>query len=114
MKRFARDSKIGELNFSWEFLQGKVSKVMERTRVSLKLGLVAAYFNEDWQPETKGRKFFIASGISNCPSAVKLENEFSIVFHGTVIYPGITYFKDPESAVKAFNMLKDELTALYR
>lgn len=105
---------IGELNFHWESLQEKVSEVMERTRVSLKLGLIAAYFNKDWKPETKGRKFFIASGISNCPSAVKLENGFFVVYHETVTYPGITYFKDPKSAIKAFNMLKDELTALYR
>lgn len=100
---------IGGLNLCWKSPQEKVSKVMDRTRVSLKLGLIAAYFNKDWQPEINGRKYFIAQGISNCPSAVKLENGFSVIRHDTVIYPGITYFKDQESAIKAFNMLKDEL-----
>lgn len=105
---------IGELNFHWEALQEKVSKTMERTRVSLKLGLIANYFNKDWQPEIGRRKYFIAWGTSYCPSAVRLENGFAVIFHDTVLYPGITYFKDRESAIKAFNMLKDELTALYR
>lgn len=105
---------IEELNFHWEALQEKVLKTMERTRVSLKLGLIATYFNKDWQPETPGRKYFIAHGLPNYPTTVKLENGFSVVYHETVTYPGITYFKDQKSAIKAFNMLKDELTALYR
>ena len=105
---------IEELNFHWEALQEKVLKTMERTSVSLKLGLIATYFNKNWQPETIGRKYFIAQGISDCPSSMKLENGFYIFCHETVMYPGIIYFKDKESVVKAFNMLKDELTALYR
>ena len=105
---------IGELNFHWESLQEKVTKTMERTKVSLKLGMIANYFNKDWQPETNGRKYFIAWGIPSCSSAGKLENGFYVAYHEAVIYPGITYFKDKKSAIKAFNMLKDELTALYR
>lgn len=103
---------IAVSNLHWESLQEKESKVMERTRVSLKLGLVASYFNKDWQPETVGRKYFIARGITSCSPAGKLENGFYVVYHETVVYPGITYFKDQKSAIKAFNMLKDELTAL--
>lgn len=102
--------KISDLN--WETLPKKIHKTAERTSVSLKLNLIATYFNKDWQPETNGRKYFIAQGISNCPSAVRLENGFAVIHHDTVMYPGITYFKDKESAVKAFNMLKDELTTL--
>lgn len=105
---------IGELNFHWEGLQEKATKTMERTKVFLKLSLIADYFNKDWQPETNERKYFIAQEISRFPSAVELENGFWVVYHNTVIYPGITYFKDQQSAIKAFNMLKNELTALYR
>ena len=104
---------IEGLDLCWKSPQEKVLKTMEKTSVSLKLGLIATYFNKDWQPETIGRKWFIAQGISNCPPVI-LENGFSVLYHETVIYPGITYFKDQKSAIKAFNMLKDELTALYR
>lgn len=104
---------IERLDLCWKSPQEKVLKTMEKTSVSLKLGLIATYFNKDWQPETNGRKYFIAHGISNCPPVI-LENGFSVFYHETVMYPGITYFKDQKSAIKAFNMLKDELTALYR
>lgn len=105
---------IGELNFHWESIQEKVIKAVKRTSVSLKLELIATYFNKDWQPETPGRKYFIAQGSFNCSPPKSLENRFSVIYHDTVTYPGIIYFKDRESAIKAFNMLKDELTALYR
>lgn len=105
---------IGELNFHWESLQEKVLKTMERTSVSLKLGLIATYFNKDWQPKANERKFFIAKGKSYSPSVISLENGFYVNFHEAVLYPGVEYFKTQEDAIKAFNMLKDELTALYR
>lgn len=105
---------IGELNFHWGAPQEKVSKTMERTKVSLKLGLIADYYNKDWQPEAIGRKYFITRGISNCSPTENLGNGFYIIRHETVMYPGIIYFKDQKSAIKAFNMLKDDLTALYR
>lgn len=105
---------IGELNFHWESLQKEVAKTMEKTRVSLKLGLIATYFNKDWQPKAREKNYFIAWGTYYSPTAVVLENGFSVIYHETAIYPGIVYFKTQEDAVKAFNMLKDEMKALYR
>ena len=101
-------------DFHWESLPKNVRKTAERTSISLKLGLVADYFNKGWKPGLKERRFFIASGTSYSPSAISLENGFYVNFHETVIYSGVTYFKDQESAIKAFNMLKDELTASCR
>ena len=103
-------------DFHWESLPKNVRKTAERTSIFLKLGLIAAYFNKDWQPKANKRKYFIAQKevVSDCPPAMRLENGFSIFYHETVMYSGIIYFKDRESAIKAFNMLKDELTASYR
>lgn len=91
-----------------------LEKMRKKVIVHIKLKIVAEYLNKGWKPQGKERKFFIAQGTSHSPSAVDLENGFYVNFHETVRYPGVVYFRTQEDAIKAFNMLKDELTALYR
>lgn len=91
-----------------------ISSILNKERINMRLAIIAEYLNEGWKPGVKEKKFFIAQGKSYSPSAVDLGNGFYVNFHETVKYPGIAYFKTQEDAIKAFNMLKDELTALYR
>ena len=91
-----------------------LEKIKDETMVNTKLRIVAEYLNKGWEPGVKERKFFIAQGKSYSPSAEALENGFYVNFHETVRYPGVVYFRTQEDAIKAFNMLKDELTALHR
>lgn len=90
-----------------------LEKIKDETMVDTKLRIVAEYLNRGWEPGVKERKFFIAQGKSYSPSAVDLENGFYVNFHETVKYPGVVYFRTQEDAIKAFNMLKDEINALY-
>lgn len=91
-----------------------LEKMRKKAMVHIKLKIVAEYLNKGWKPQGKGRRFFIAQGTSYSPSAVDLENGFYVNSHETVRYPGVVYFRTQEDAIKAFNMLKDELTVLYR
>lgn len=86
-----------------------LEKIKNETMVDTKLRIVAEYLNKGWEPGVKERKFFIAQGKSYSPSAVDLENGFYVNFHEAVKYPGVVYFRTEEDAIKAFNLLKDEL-----
>lgn len=91
-----------------------IPSILKKERVNIKLAIIADYFNKGWKPGIRERKFLIGWGTSYSPTAVILENGFYVNFHEIVRYPGIIYFKTQEDAIRAFNMLKDELKALYR
>ena len=76
----------------------------------IKLMFIAKYFNGTWKPEMN-KKYFLAKIPSSyvLPNSIKLDNDYYIGTHETVVYPGIVYFQKEENVRKAYEMLKDEL-----
>lgn len=62
--------------------------------VNAKLFVIVKYFNGDWRKTSCNKEYF----MGNC---------LGICVHETVMYAGIVYLKDEESAVKAFKMLTE-------
>ena len=79
--------------------------------IHMKLALIAKYFNGTWKPEINKAKYFLAKVHSSyvLPNSIKLDNDYYIGAHATVVYPGIVYFQKEEYVRKAYKMLKDEL-----
>lgn len=77
----------------------------------MKLALIAKYFNGTWEPRTNNAKYFLGRAYSSYdyPNSVKLDNDYCIGVHGTIVCPEVTYFQNPEDVKKAYEMLKDEL-----
>ena len=78
--------------------------------IHIKLMFIAKYFNGTWKPEMN-KKYFLAKIPSSyvLPNSIKLDNDYYIGTHETVLYPGIVYFQKEEYVRKAYEMLKDEL-----
>lgn len=81
-----------------------------------KLAVIAKYYNGNWKKTSNNTGYFITKLDSNSILFKKeriLSNGFCILKHDTVEYPGIVYFKEVNSAEKAFNALKDEIIACF-
>lgn len=77
----------------------------------MKLALIARYFNGTWRPEANNAKYFLGRAYHSYdyPNSVKLDNDYCIGVHGTIVCPEVTYFQKQEDVRKAYEMLKDEL-----
>lgn len=77
----------------------------------MKLALIAKYFNGTWEPRANNAKYFLGRAYSSYdyPNSIKLDNDYCIGVHGTIVCPEVTYFQNPEDVKKAYEMLKDEL-----
>lgn len=75
--------------------------------VNAKLCLMAKYFNGDWKRTPYNKGYFIGQSKQGFTTSRDMGNSLGICVHETVVYAGIVYFKDEESAVKAFNMLTE-------
>lgn len=75
-----------------------------------KLCHLAKLFNKDWVKTSNNKGYFICS-----PNTVSYKakcDDFCILSHERVIYPGLVYFKDIESAKKAIKILGNDLNYL--
>lgn len=68
------------------------------------------YTNKDWVKTSNNKGYFICS--SNTVSYKAKCNDLCILAHERVIYPGLVYFKDIESAKKAIKILGNDLYSL--
>jgi hypothetical protein len=82
-------------------------KELERLTVNSNLAVIAKYFNGDWRRTPRNKGYFIGKSETGFVSNRNMGNKLGIYRHETVMCAGIVYFKDEESAVKAFNMLTE-------
>lgn len=75
--------------------------------VNAKLCLMAEYFNGNWKRTPYNKGCFIGQSKQGFTTSGDMGNSLGICVHETVVYAGIVYFKDEESAVKAFKMLTE-------
>lgn len=75
--------------------------------VNAKLCLMAKYFNGDWKRTPYNKGYFIGQSKQGFTTSRDMGNSLGICVHETVVYAGIVYFKDEESAIKAFKMLTE-------
>lgn len=75
--------------------------------VNAKLSLIAKYFNGDWRKTDCNKGYFIGKSSKGFTTSRDMGNCLGICVHETVVYAGIVYFKDEESAIKAFKMLTE-------
>lgn len=75
--------------------------------VNAKLCLMAKYFNGDWKRTLYNKGYFIGQSKQGFTTSRDMGNSLGICVHETVVYAGIVYFKDEESAIKAFKMLTE-------
>lgn len=94
-----------------------LNSIIRRQMTMMKLNIIAEYLNKGETLGVSCSRYFIGRKIES-PSPFtpsdSLGNGYYIYSHVSVSYPGIVYFNYPEDAIKAFNMLKNELTALYK
>ena len=89
--------------------------IISRQITLMKLAIAAEYLNKGETLGDCSPRYFIGRKTyspSNYNPVESLNNGYYIYGHASVTYPGIVYFKDIESAKKAFNMLKYEILAL--
>lgn len=75
--------------------------------VNAKLCLMAKYFNGNWKRTSYNKGYFIGQSKQGFTTSRDMGNSLGICVHETVLYAGIVYFKDEESAIKAFKMLTE-------
>ena len=75
--------------------------------VNAKLCLMAKYFNGNWKRTPYSKSYFIGQSKQGFTTSRDMGNSLGICVHETVIYAGIVYLKDEESAIKAFKMLTE-------
>lgn len=104
---------IQSLNISMEVNGKKISSVEIGNELTthIKLMFIAKYFNGTWKPEINKTKYFLAKThhFYDLPNSIKLDNDYCVITHERVMYPGIVYFQKQEDVRKAYEMLKDEL-----
>lgn len=104
---------IQSLNISMEVNGKEVSSVEIGNELTthIKLMFIAKYFNGTWKPEINKTKYFLAKThhFYDLPNSIKPDNDYCVVTHERVVYPGIVYFQKQEDVRKAYEMLKDEL-----
>lgn len=75
--------------------------------VNAKLCLMAKYFNGDWKRTPYNKGYFIGQSKQGFTTSRDMGNSLGICVHESVVYAGIVYFKDEESAIRAFKMLTE-------
>lgn len=80
---------------------------LEKFTVNSHLAVIAKYFNGDWIRTTCNKGYFIGKSSKGFTTSRDMGNCLGICVHETVMYQGIVYFKDEESAIKAFKMLTE-------
>lgn len=86
---------------------------VKRFKVKADLATIAKYFNGDWSMRPGIKGWFIGNYSDSCGRAVVTYNKVGIYEHHTVQYEGITYFKSQEAAMKAVELLGDEVKLLF-
>lgn len=111
---------IGSLNLNMR-VGGEVSNAVQIKEMSqeigseltlhMKLTFIAKYFNGTWKPEANNAKYFLGRAYHSYDyhNSIKLDNNYYIGVHGTIVCPEVTYFQKQEDVRKAYEMLKDEL-----
>lgn len=91
------------------------SNTEKKTETWSELVIVAEYLNGRWKMCT-GKTGFFLGHFNNfaiyCPLKV-LAPGIGIFTHCNVTYPGVVYFKSMEAAEKAYDILKDSISALF-
>ena len=82
-------------------------KEHDKFNVNAKLCLMAGYFNGNWKRTPYNKGYFIGQSKQGFATSRDMGDSLGICVHETVMYQGIVYFKDEESAVKAFKMLTE-------
>ena len=110
--------KVKSLKLTLQMTHEDVPSIMESVKeinkeltLHMKLAFIAKYFNGTWKPEINQTKYFLTKTrhFYNLPNSIKLDNDYCVVTHEKVVYPGIVYFQKQEDVRKAYEMLKDEL-----
>lgn len=109
-----------ELTFSYEFIKLQVGdnnlttacltvpyEQFEKFVVNSRLAVMAKYFNGNWKRTPYNKGYFIGQSKQGFTTSRDMGNSLGICVHETVVYAGIVYFKDEESAIKAFKMLTE-------
>lgn len=94
-----------------------VENIIKKERINLDLTIIAKFYNQDWVPKINKVKYFIGKDSPKQAGVLcvkRIEDNFFIGKHISVMYPGLVYFKNKEDAEKAFNMLKKDLNELYK
>lgn len=79
----------------------------EKFVVNSHLAVMAKYFNGNWKRTPYNKGYFIGQSKQGFTTSRNMGNSLGICVHETVVYAGIVYFKDEESAIKAFKMLTE-------
>ena len=110
--------KVKSLKLTLQMTHEDVPSIMESVKeinkeltLHMKLAFIAKYFNGTWKPKINQTKYFLTKTrhFYNLPNSIKLDNDYCVVTHEKVVYPGIVYFQKQEDIRKAYEMLKDEL-----
>lgn len=109
-----------ELTFSYESIKLQVGdnnlttacltvpyEQFEKFVVNSHLAVMAKYFNGNWKRTPYNKGYFIGQSKQGFTTSRDMGNGLGICVHETVVYAGIVYFKDEESAIKAFKMLTE-------
>lgn len=91
------------------------SKTEKKTEIWSELAIVAEYLNGRWKMCTGKTGYFLGRFNSRavCSPVKVLTANMGIFVHCNVTYPGVVYFKSVEAAEKAYDILKDSMSALF-
>ena len=99
-------SQLGDNNFTTTCVTVPYEE-HDKFDVNAKLFVIAKYFNGDWRKTSCNKGYFIGKSSKGFTTSRNMGNYLGICVHETVMYAGIVYFKDEESAIKAFKMLTE-------
>ena len=104
------DKQIALYFFKQEELEYSVKEILELTDGNIVkasaitiIEHLAEFFNQGWKKTANNTGFFIGLG-SKCLASQTTYKDFMIGKHDSVMYAGITYFKDKEDIKKVIDM----------
>lgn len=78
-----------------------------------KLAVIAKYFNKDWVKTPNNTGYFIGKYLTGKGPIIECYRDVGVYKHGSILYTGIIYFRNPEDAIKAIKILGDEVKFLF-
>lgn len=83
-------------------------------QVLAKLATIAKYYNKDWKKTTCNTGYYICNCSTENRPVDDCYEDVGVFKHILAQYAGIVYFRNYEDAVKALNILGDEVKELFK
>lgn len=113
-----------ELELNYSLIESKVDQVCgcfyvprcegKKFQVLAKLATIAKYYNKDWKKTACNTGYCICNCSTENRPVDDCYEDVGVFKHILTQYAGIVYFRNYEDAVKALNILGDEVKELFK